>query len=101
VILYTCGQKKSWPAWSHPCSRAGKALDDAGYEYEIRALPGYRLMPWSWGERRSGRKVVEELTGQINVPVLLLDEGETVVGSGQIAEWASAHPAYQREVGGG
>jgi len=101
VTLYTCGQKKSWPAWSHPCSRAAKSLDDAGYEYAIRALPGYRLMPWTWGERRSGRKEVEELTGQINVPVLLLDEGETVVGSGKIAEWARAHPAYRRELGGG
>ena len=42
-----------------------------------------------------------ELTGQINLPVLALNEGETVVGSGKIADWAKAHPAYQPEVGGG
>jgi hypothetical protein len=35
------------------------------------------------------------------VPVLVLNEGETVVGSGRIVDWAKAHPAYQPEVGGG
>jgi glutaredoxin len=101
VILYTCGQKKSFASLGHACGRAAKALDDAGYEYEIRDLPGYRLVPWTWGERRRGRQEVEELTGQINLPVLVLDEGETVVGSGKIVEWADAHPVYQPEVGGG
>jgi glutaredoxin len=101
VILYTCGQKKSLASVGHPCGRAAKALDEAGYEYEIRTLPGYRLAPWTWGERRSGRRKVEELTGQINLPVLILDEGKTVVGSGKIAAWANAHPAFQQEVGGG
>ena len=101
MILYTCGQKKSFGSLGHPCGRAAKALDEAGYEYEIRALPGYRLMPWTWGERRGNRKDVEELTGQINLPVLALNEGETVVGSGKIVDWAKAHPAYQPQVGGG
>jgi glutaredoxin len=101
VILYTCGQKKAYASLGHACGRAAKALDEAGYEYEIRAMPGYRLMPWTWGERRSGRKEVEELTGQINVPVLVLDEGKPVVGSGKIVDWAKAHPKYQPEVGGG
>jgi glutaredoxin len=101
VILYTCGQKKSLASLGHACGRAAKALDEAGYEYEIRDLPGYRLVPWTWSERRSGRKEVEDLTGQINLPVLLLGEGQTVVGSGRIVDWAKAHPAYQPEVGGG
>jgi hypothetical protein len=101
VILYTCGQKKSFGSLGHACGRAAKALDDAGYEYEIRALPGYRLMPWTWGERRSDRTEVEELTGQINLPVLALNESETIVGSGKIVDWAKAHPAYQPQVGGG
>ena len=101
MILYTCGQKKALGSLGHPCGRAANALDDAGYEYEIRALPGYRLAPWTWGDRRGGRKEVEELTGQVNLPVLLLDEGKTVVGSGKIVDWAKAHPAFQAEVGGG
>jgi glutaredoxin len=101
VILYTCGQKDKHAAIGHACGRAAKALDEAGYEYELRAMPGYRLMPWTWGERRNSRQEVEDLTGQINVPVLALDEGKTVVGSGKIVDWAKAHPAYQQEVGGG
>jgi glutaredoxin len=101
VILYTCGQKKSLASLGHACGRAAKALDDAGYEYELRDLPGYRLAPWTWGDRRNGREEVKELTGQINLPVLVLDEGKPVVGSGNIVEWAKAHPGYQPEVGGG
>jgi glutaredoxin len=101
MILYTCGQKKSLASVGHACGRAARALDEAGYEYEIRDLPGYRLVPWTWRERRRGREEVRELTGQINLPVLVLDEGQTVVGSGKIVEWADAHPAYQPEVGGG
>jgi len=101
VILYTCAQEKKHASVGHPCGRAAKALDEAGYEYEVRVLPGYRLMPWTWGDRRKGRKEVEKLTGQINLPVLALDEGRTVVGSGSIADWAKAHPASQPEVGGG
>jgi glutaredoxin len=101
VILYTCGQQDKHAALGHACGRAAKALDDAGYEYEIRVMPGYRLAPWTWGDRKNSRKEVEELTGQVNVPVLLLNEAETVVGSGKIVDWAKAHPAYQAEVGGG
>jgi len=101
VILYTCGQKKNYAAIGHACGRAARALDEAGYEYELRDLPGYRLMPWTWSKRRAGRGDVRELTGQINLPVLVLDEGKTVIGSGKIVEWAKAHPAYQPEVGGG
>jgi hypothetical protein len=100
VILYTCGQKKSLGTL-HACARAAKALDQAGYEYEIRDLPGYRYLPWTWGERRRGRQEIRAMTGQINLPVLALDEGGTIVGSGNIVQWARAHPAYQPEVGGG
>ena len=101
MILYTCGQRRSLASLGHACGRAAKALDDAGYEYEIRDLPGYRLAPWTWGDRKRGREEVRRLTGQVNVPVLLLNDGEAVVGSGKIMEWTKAHPAYQAEVGGG
>jgi glutaredoxin len=101
VILYTCGQEKNHANIGHPCGRAARALDDAGYEYEIRVLPGYRLAPWTWGQRRKGREEVKELTGSVNLPVLLLDEGKTIGGSGTIVDWAKAHPIVQPEVGGG
>jgi hypothetical protein len=47
VILYTCGQEKALGSLGHPCGRAARALDQAGYEYEIRDLTGYRLLPWT------------------------------------------------------
>ena len=42
MILYTCGQEKRHASIGHACGRAAKALDQAGYEYEIKAMPGYR-----------------------------------------------------------
>ncbi len=101
MILYTCGQREKHAVVGHACGRAARALDEAGYEYEIRDLPGYRMVPWTWGRRRNGRDEVKRLTGQINLPVLALDEGRSIVGSDKIMEWAKAHPTVQPEVGGG
>ena len=101
MILYTCAQKKALASLGHACGRAAKALDQAGYEYEIRELPGYRLVPWTWGDRRRGRAQIKAMTGQIGLPVLVADEGKTVVGSGEIVKWAKSHPRARLEVGGG
>lgn len=68
-----------------------KALDDAGIDYELEVVPGYRLLPWTRGG--DARKEIRELTGQDNVPVLVLDDGSTVVGSGDIKRWAGQNPA--------
>ena len=38
MILYTCGQKTQGPGFAHPCAKAGKALDAAGYEYELKTV---------------------------------------------------------------
>jgi hypothetical protein len=54
VILYTCGQEKALGSLGHPCGRAARALDQAGYEYEIRDLPGYRLLPWTAYQPEAG-----------------------------------------------
>jgi glutathione S-transferase len=92
VILYTCGQKKRGPTVAHPCAKAGKALDAAGYRYEIKTVGGYRLMPWTWGSRGDERAEVKELSGTNEVPILVLDDGEVISGSGTIARWAKEHP---------
>jgi glutathione S-transferase len=92
MILYTCGQGTHGPAFAHPCGLAGNALDDAGYEYELRKMPGYRLMPWTWGDRTKGRAEIKAMTGSHNVPVLVLDDGEAISGSRRIAKWAKEHP---------
>ncbi|MBS1882592.1 MAG: glutathione S-transferase domain-containing protein [Actinobacteria bacterium] len=93
MILYTCGQKTTGPGLAHPCAKAGNALDAAGYEYELKTVKGYRAMPWTWGSRKADRAVVRELSGTDEVPILVLDGGEVVSGSGAIARWAKEHPA--------
>ena len=92
MILYTCGQKTHLGSLGHPCGKAGKALDRAGYEYELRVVGGYRLMPWTWGSRDEERAEVRKLSGTNEVPILVLDDGEVISGSGTIARWASEHP---------
>jgi glutathione S-transferase len=93
MVLYTCGAKKAAASLGHPCGRAAKALDDAGYEYELKVVGGYRLMPWTWGSRDEERAEVKELSGTNEVPILVLDDSEVISGSGTIARWAHEHPA--------
>ncbi len=93
MILYTCGMKKTGSRLVHPCAKAGNALDEAGYDYEIKTVGGYRLMPWTWKERNESRKAVEELSGTKEVPILVLDDGEVISDSSRIAKWAKQNPA--------
>jgi glutathione S-transferase len=81
------------PGFAHPCAKAGNALEAAGYEYEIKTVKGYRAMPWTWGSRKKDRAEVRELSGTDEVPILVLDDGEVISGSGAIARWAKEHPA--------
>jgi glutathione S-transferase len=92
MVLYTCGQRVSTPSL-HPCGIAGKALKEAGYEFEIKTVKGYRLMPWTWSSRAGDREEVERLSGRRTVPILVLDSGEVISGSGEIKRWARANPA--------
>ncbi len=100
MILYTCGQKTTGPAFAHPCARAGKALDAAGYEYELKVVGGYRAMPWTWRSRKADRAEVRELSGTDEVPILVLDDGEVVSGSSTIARWAREHPSSPAKTAG-
>ncbi|HTU16021.1 MAG TPA: glutathione S-transferase N-terminal domain-containing protein [Solirubrobacterales bacterium] len=93
MILYTCGTKTMGPGAMHPCAKAGNALEQAGYEYEIKTVRGYRMMPWTWRTRAEDRAEVEKLSGTKEVPILVLDDGEVVSGSGTIAKWAKENPA--------
>jgi glutathione S-transferase len=93
MVLYTCGQKTAGPGFAHPCAKAGKALDDAGYKYELKTVGGYRLAPWTWGSRGDVRAEVKKLSGTNEVPILILDDGEVISGSSTIARWANEHPA--------
>jgi glutathione S-transferase len=93
MVLYTCGQKKVGPGFAHPCAKAGKALDAAGYTYELKTVGGYRMVPWTWGSRKDDRTEIRELSGTDEVPILVLDDGEVISGSSTIAGWAQEHPA--------
>jgi glutathione S-transferase len=92
MVLYTCGQKKRGPGVMHPCAKAGKALDAAGYQYELKTVKGYRGLPLTWGTRNKDREEVKRLSGTNEVPILVLDDGEVISGSGAIASWAKEHP---------
>lgn len=76
----------------HPCGIANRALTDAGYEPEVKKAYGWEKLP-SIFNQTSGRKVVKELTGNVEVPVLVLDDGEVIAGTQQIVFWAEANPA--------
>ncbi len=91
MLLYTCPARThgaSAPIVKHPCGVAAKALDDAGYEYEVKVVGGFRSVPFS---RRGKRDEIRELTGQDDVPVLVTDHDEVVTGTAQIVAWAKAH----------
>ncbi len=91
--LYTCPARTlggTAPIVQHPCGVAANALDEAGHEYETQAVGGFKNLPFS---RRGRRDEIVSLTGQEDVPVLLLDDGTVVQGSRRIVEWAAANPA--------
>ena len=97
MLLYTCSLEKAAGGapgpLAHPCGKAAKALHDAGYGYEIKTVKGGSLRPWTWSSRARDRAEVEQLSGQRAVPILVLDGGEVISGSGEIVSWARAHPA--------
>lgn len=90
--LYTCpfGKAGASPpgALAHPCGRAAKALEEAGHAFELEKVKGGIGMFWTWRSRAKDRAEVERLSGQRGVPILLLDDGEVIIGSGRIAAWA-------------
>jgi glutathione S-transferase len=93
VVLYTCPARThgaSAPLIKHPCGVAAQALEKAGHSYEVKVVGGFKNVPLS---RRGKRQEILELSGQEDVPVLVLDDGTTVNGSGQIVAWAASHSA--------
>jgi glutathione S-transferase len=95
MVLYTCTDGKAFGGLpgpiAHPCGRAAKALDDAGHEYELRQVKGGVLKFWTLPSRGRDRAEIERISGQRAVPILVLDDGEVITGSGQIVAWAHSH----------
>jgi len=96
MVLYTCEVGTAMgdlPApLAHPCGRAAKALEEAGHKYEIERVKGGTLKLWTLPKRAQDRAEIERLSGQRAVPILVLDDGQTISGSGEIVRWAESHP---------
>jgi glutathione S-transferase len=95
--LFTCEVGEAFgglPApIAHPCGRAAKALKDAGHTYETTTVKGGAMKLWTLPNRARDRAEVEQLSGQRAVPILVLDDGDVVTGSGAIVRWAGEHRA--------
>ncbi len=68
----------------HPCRNAYQALITAGHQPQVvktYGCVGDSLFP--------GRREVKRLTGNHEVPTLVLDDGTVIDGSQQIIAWAN------------
>ena len=93
MVLYTCPARThgaNAPIVKHPCGVAAQALDRAGQSYTVKVVGGFKKVPLS---RRGKRAEILELTGQEDVPVLVLDDGSTISGTDAIVKWAGAQAA--------
>ncbi len=99
MVLYVCAEGTSFGSLpapiAHPCGRAAKALDDAGHRYELKQVKGGIMKLWTLPTRARDRAEIEQLSGQRAVPILVLDGGEVLTGSGRIVAWAREHPPAQ------
>ena len=102
--LYVCWGKfpVPWPRrgapWGpshHPCKRAYDALKEAGHAPEVIRVYGLAPLP----DITAGRREVRRLTGESYVPVLVLDDGEVIADSSNIATWARRNTARRDPVG--
>ena len=82
--LFVCyGTFASRKPGGHPCRTAHQALLDAGHKTEVVRTYGCVLNPIF-----PGRRAVRELTGNYQVPTLVLDDGTVVDGTQNIVDWA-------------
>jgi hypothetical protein len=90
--LYVCWGTYREPFHEHACRTAHQALLAAGHDPEVTKVRGLGVGPKLLQWTTNGRRKVEELSGQKVVPVLLTDDGEAIVESKAIVQWAKAHP---------
>jgi hypothetical protein len=85
--LYVC-YGTAGAAKRHPCARAYQALFASGHRPRVVKTYG------CYGTDRlfSGRRAVKRLTGNHEVPTLVLDDGSIIDGSEKIVAWAAANP---------
>jgi glutathione S-transferase len=91
MVLYTCPDTNKLAQLGHPCAKAIASLNEAGHSYELGTVKGGTLKFWTWPTRAKDRAEIEQLSGQRSVPILVLDGGEVIVGSGKIVDWAKSN----------
>jgi hypothetical protein len=92
--LYICwGTFQTPRPGGHPCHNAYEALRMAGHDPEIVKVHGLGIGPRMLNVMTDGRREVEELTGQREVPVLITDDGDVIRDSRRIVAWAEGNPA--------
>jgi Glutathione S-transferase, N-terminal domain len=92
--LYICwGTFQTIRPGGHPCHNAYVALREAGHDPELIKVHGLGIGPSFLNVMTDGRREIEKMTGQREVPVLVTDSGEIVQDSAKIAAWAVANAA--------
>jgi hypothetical protein len=87
LALYVCHIDEGGPP-PHACKRAQKALRGAGHDFEKIVFARGKL----FGLFTKGRRPeLKALSGQEQLPVLMLPDGSTINGSASVIEWARAH----------
>jgi len=87
LTLYVCHIDEGGPR-PHACRKAQEALRSAGHDFE-KIVFGKGI---PFGLFTKGRRPeLKAISGQEQLPVLLLPDGGTVNGSRQIIAWAAAN----------
>lgn len=95
LMLYVCHIDEGGPR-PHACKRAQQALREAGVDFEKVVFARGR----PFGLFTKGRRPeLKAMSGQEQLPVLMLPDGSTVNGSASIIAWAKANPAHAGEPG--
>jgi glutaredoxin len=91
LTLYVCHIDEGGPP-PHACKRAQRALRDAGHDFDkVVFAKGIPFGLFTKGRRPE----LKAISGQEQLPVLVLAEGGTVNGSADIIAWAKSTPPAQ------
>jgi hypothetical protein len=84
--LYVC-YGTAGTAKRHPCARAYRALSEAGHRPAVVRTYGC----YHTDRFFRGRRAIRRLTGNYQVPTLVLQDGSIIDGSQSIVAWAAAN----------
>lgn len=87
LTLFVCHIDDGGPP-PHACKRAQRALRASGHDFDkVVAGKGIPFGLFTTGKRPE----LKELSGQEKLPVLRLQDGSTINGSGKIIAWARSN----------